>query len=122
MHQLLQLVEQDILPEKSSELPEKLRSFHPFREDLIALDGVLLYKGRVIVPPKLRQAVLSTLHAAHQGVRGMLSRADSSVFWPGITLAIKEMRRSCNPCDQMAPSQASMPPAQLVCADYFHYM
>ena len=131
MHQLLQLVEQDILPEKSSELPEKLKSFHPFREDLIALDGVLLYKGRVIVPPKLRQAVLSTLHAAHQGVGGMLSRADSSVFWPGITLAIKEMRRSCNPCDKMAPSQASMPPApptvpeypfQLVCADYFHYM
>ena len=61
----------------------------------------------------------------------MLSRADSSVFWPGNTLALKETRWSCNPCNKMAPSQASMPPApptvpeypfQLVCADYFHYM
>ena len=61
----------------------------------------------------------------------MLSRTDSSVFWPGITLAVKEMSRSCNPCNQMAPSQESMPtapptvpeyPFQLVCADYFHYM
>ena len=130
MHYLLQLVECDNFPENCMELPERLRSYHPFRKDLISLDGVLLYKGRVIVPPKLRQSVLSTLHAAHQGVQGMLSRADSSVFWPGITVAIKELRGGCSPFDQMAPSQASMPPApptvpeypfQLICADYFHH-
>ncbi len=49
------------------------------------------------------------------------------LFWPGITLAIRAVRESCN---RMAPSQPQPPPTpttppnypfQLVCADYFHY-
>lgn len=60
----------------------------------------------------------------------MISRAEVSVFWPGITTAIKDLRATCNQCNRMAPSQPSAPPTppatpeypfQCVCADFFHY-
>ena len=82
MQQLLDMIEQDRIPDSRHKLPANLRDYHQFRNDLIAVDGVILYKERVVVPQKLRNEVISTLHAAHQGVQGMISRAKSSVFWP----------------------------------------
>ena len=60
----------------------------------------------------------------------MLSRATSSIFWPGITSAINEVRANCGDCNRMAPSQANLPPEpmnvpeypfQYICADYFKH-
>ena len=130
IHQLLEMVEQDCIPESRQDLPVKLRDFHQFRNDLIALDGVILYKERVVIPPRLRPEVTKTLHTAHQGVQAMLSRAKSSIFWPGITAALNEVRANWGPCIRMAPSQANLPPEpgnvpeypfQYICADYFQH-
>ena len=60
----------------------------------------------------------------------MTARAEASVFWPGITIAIINFRASCDHCNRMAPSQPNAPPTpsvlpvypfQCVCADYFKY-
>ena len=62
----------------------------------------------------------------------MNARAESTVFWPGITPAIRATRESCQHCHRMAPSQPPPPPPptpitppsypfQLVCANYFTY-
>ena len=70
------------------------------------------------------------LHSAHQGVTSMTARAETTVFWPGITSTIMSTRKNCNHCNRMAPSQPSVPPYppvqpaypfQCICADYFHY-
>lgn len=129
MHFLVEVIEQG-LPEFRHQLPKELQEYHQFRDDLYTVDGVVLYKERVVIPPSLRHDVLQALHAAHQGVTSMLARAESSVFWPGITPAIKEIRARCSACNRIAPSQPSappkppMPPAypfQCICADYFHH-
>ena len=63
------------------------------------------------------------LHAAHQGTARMASRAQASVFWPGASVDIDNVRRRCIDCLRMAPSQPHMPPAtpmQAVAADYFY--
>ena len=60
----------------------------------------------------------------------MTARAESSIFWPGITPAISALRASCQHCNRIAPSNPSAPPTplftpdypfQCVCADFFHY-
>ena len=60
----------------------------------------------------------------------MIARAESSVFWPGITMDIHNKRNRCQECNRMAPSQPTAPPTPLVhptypfqciCADYFHH-
>ena len=60
----------------------------------------------------------------------MNSRAEATIFWPGITQTIRALRESCHHCNRMAPSQPSAQPMatpprsypfQLLCADFFHY-
>ena len=102
---LLNYVE-DGMPDKRDNLHPELRQYHQYRKDLTTYDGVLLYKDRIIVPPLLRDRVLSSLHAAHQGVTQMTSRADTSVFWPGITTDINILRNNCNSCKQKCPFTA----------------
>ena len=129
MHFLVTLIESDI-PDSRSSMPIPLRDYHQSRHDLHTVDGVILFKHRVVIPLSLRQEVLAALHSAHQGVTSMLSRAEDSVFWPGITGDISSARTGCNHCNRMTPSQPNAPPTppvaptypfQCVCADYFHY-
>mgnify|MGYP003334138174 CR=1 FL=1 len=96
----------------------ELREYFQHRDHLSQVDGVPLFKDRVVVPPTLRKAVLETLHSAHQGVSGMTLRAQSSVWWPGITPQIKETRDKCHICHENAPSQPSAPPEPLPQPDY----
>ena len=117
-------------PQSRHQLPPELQEYHQFREHLHTVDGVILYKYRIVIPPSLRQHILTVLHSAHQGTTSMNARAEATVFWPGINPAIRVMRESCNHCNRMAPSQPSAPPTpitppsypfQLICADFFHY-
>lgn len=121
---------QEGFPELPHDLPGELRPYHQFRENLTEFDGVCLYKDRVIIPPSLRDQILTVLHSAHQSVTMMCSRAESSFFWPGMTPAITELRARCSSCNRMAPSQPGAPPTpplqpdypfQCIAADYFTY-
>ena len=129
MLQLLKVIEAGI-PDSRNALPLPLREYYPFRDQLSSVDGVVIFKDRIVIPPSLRQDILTALHAAHQGVTSMTSRAETSVFWPGITSDLISLRNNCNHCNRMAPSQPSAPPMplvyplyplQCVCADFFHY-
>jgi len=129
MNTLLSLID-DGMPDHKNELPPPLREYFQFRDNLYTIDGVAIYNSRIIIPPALRQETLSVLHSAHQGVTSMTARAEASVFWPGITIAIINFRASCDHCNRMAPSQPNAPPTpsvlpvypfQCVCADYFKY-
>ena len=126
---LLEVIEGGF-PDKRNDMSPDLLQYHQFRDALTSFDGVALYRDRVVIPPSLRNQVLQVLHSAHQGVTQMCSRAESSVFWPGMTPAIIEMRSGCSPCNRMAPSQPGAPPTppvspaypfQCIVADYFHY-
>lgn len=43
-----------------------------------------MFADCVIVPTKLRQAVLKQLHSRHQGINRMKAIAHSVVYWPNI--------------------------------------
>ena len=108
--------------------PDEVKEYFRYREDLSVCDGLILFKSRVLVPRSLRREVLECLHSAHQGVQGMKSRAAESVFWPGISAAIHDVRARCRTCNTIAPSQPAEPPItadppqfpyEQVCADFF---
>ena len=126
---LLSIIEEG-MPNHRCPLPPQLRDYHQFREHLYSIDGVIVYKGRIIIPPSLRKSCLSALHAAHPGISSMISSAEASIFWPGITTDIHATRTNCSHCNQMALSQAALPPTppmiaaypfQCICADYFQH-
>ncbi|XP_052231018.1 uncharacterized protein K02A2.6-like [Dreissena polymorpha] len=129
MHQLVEIIEAGV-PDTRSDLPISLQSFYGIRDQLSTVDGVVIYKDRLVIPSSLRQTILASLHSTHQCVTSMTSRAEQSVFWPGITADIIDIRKNCTHCNRMAPSQPSSPPTPLVyaeypfqciCADFFHH-
>ena len=59
----------------------------------------------------------------------MMSRGTASIFWPGFTTDIQEVRKQCRTCDSISPSQPHLPaaepfvavlPFQAVATDYFN--
>ena len=112
----------------NADLAAHLKPYRKIKKFLTTVDGVVLYKQRIVIPPKLRAEILENLHSAHQGVSSMISRAEASVFWPGIVSEIQKVRDRCFQCNRNAPSQPSLPPTppilpeypfQSICADYF---
>ena len=108
-------------------LPAHLSQFAKVKQFLTTVDGVVLYKDRIVIPPQLRADVLDNLHSAHQGVSSMIARAQASVFWPDITSDIHKTRDGCFHCNRIAPSQPNAPPTppirpeypfQSICADF----
>ena len=72
-----------------------IRQYLPYRDGFYISDDVILYNDRVVISPQLRYQVLCTLHAAHQGVSAMERRARATVFWPGMTQDIHNIRDQC---------------------------
>ena len=127
---LVKLIEQIErgFPDSQHDVPKDIREYHEFRNNLHVVDGVVCYKGRLVVPSILRHEIMAAIHAAHQGVSGMNNRVAQSVFWPGITNEIINARHTCKTCIREAPSQpAGLPvpppspeyPFQLIVCDYF---
>ena len=107
-----------------------ISSYLRYKDSLFTQNGVVIYQDRVVIPKSLRSSVLDSLHAAHQGTSAMQMRAQSIVFWPGITGDIESKRRSCSDCNRNAPSQAVLPtepatppstPFEHIFADFFYF-
>ena len=65
-----------------------------------------MFKGnRLIVPKKLHDRVLQTIHEGDFGFEKMLLRAQEAVFWPGITSNLLPTAQSCEVCQTFSRSQ-----------------
>ena len=117
-------------PEEMSEVRDKIKEFWRYRDKLSIVDGVLLCEAAVVVPAKLKQAVLDILRSAHQGIQAMRDRAKNTIFWPNINEDIAKYKKLCRTCQTIAPSQPyrrnfqpdipSMP-FESIAIDYFDY-
>ena len=62
--------------------------------------NLLLYRRRIVVPRSLQQETLKKIHAGHQGIQRFRLRAQSSVWWPGLSSQINEMVKNCQKCSK----------------------
>ena len=106
------LVQQIIegFPEEKSALPPILQPYWGMRNELYVMDTVPFMGHKMLIPSRLRPFVLDGLHAANQGVTGMLSNARDRFFWPGLDGAVRLVRQQCRQCNEQAPSQSTEPP------------
>ena len=75
---LLSTIE-DGIPEYKYQLLPSIREYHPFQRHLQSVDGVIIYKDRIVIPPSLRPSCLSALHAADQVTSTLISKAEASI-------------------------------------------
>ena len=74
------------------------RQFKHRNTSLSIIDDCLIIVDRVIVPMKLRKAVLKQLHSGHPDVKRMKAIACGVVFWPYIESDIEKSIKSCISC------------------------
>lgn len=91
-------------PERHA-LPLELAPFWSEKNSL-TLNGQLLLRGqRIVIPGELRGEILQQLHSGHQGIVKCRARARQSVWWPGLSVHIKQMVENCNICSQHRAEQ-----------------
>ena len=77
--QLVSIIESG-LPESHHKIPPALHEYYQFCKHLYTVDGVILYKDHIIIPPSLYQHIVAILHSAHQGITSITAHVESSVF------------------------------------------
>ena len=129
----LQAIKKQVLvgwPEQRHELPEELRTFHTFHEELAFTDGLIFRGDRVVVPRSLRMDMMKEVHCAHMGVQACLRRARECVYWPRMSAELTDFVQQCDICQKYNSAQTHEPlqpldiperPWQTVSCDIFHW-
>ena len=79
------------------------------QNELSLHNGCLLWGGRVIIPPQLRDRVVNELHEAHPGIVKMKVLARQYMWWPGIDAELEKKVKSCQNCQSVRQSPAHAP-------------
>lgn len=100
-------------PKCMQDLPENLRQYWCFRDELIILDGLVMKGNRIVVPANMQADTLKRLHDAHQGLTSTLHRARHTVYWPKIQDDITDMINQCGECQTHAKKKPRSPERQV---------
>jgi hypothetical protein len=92
-------------PTKQLDLPEAVKPYYTFREQLAVLDGILYRRARLIVPKSVRPEILRKLQISHQGTTATVRQARSAVFWPQMSEDIRAQTERYVTCAMDAPAQ-----------------
>ena len=96
-------------PSQKSGVPDEIRAYWDFRDEISVYDGVLLKSHQIIVPASLCPVLLQKIHKAHQGADTSIRRARESIYWPGMQAAIKQTCFSCVVCSQYLSERPQEP-------------
>ena len=85
----------------------ELAPYFRCRNELTIEQNCILKGIRVVIPAKLQGEVLSELHAFHEGVVKMKSRARGYCWWPSIDTDLESMLADCESCRTVIPAPAT---------------
>ena len=113
-------------PEK---IPTHCLQYAAVKHELTIVDNLLTKGSHLVIPLAMRGDILKKIHEGHQGIVKCQQRAWMSVWWPGISVQIKDLISRCNIClkyrpDRAEPMMASeLPdrPWQKVGSDFFYF-
>jgi len=115
-------------PSSYKHVPDNIKPFYAFRDEIGYEDGVLMKGQRIIVPLPLQHHYATKLHQGHPGIEGTKARAREIAYWPDIMQDIEAEVAHCKSCNAMKPRQTKEPllpreapdlPFQTVAADIF---
>lgn len=117
-------------PTTIKDVPEMVRPYWTFRDELTVCDDILMKGQQVIIPKSMQKEMLMRTHEGHSGIEMSKERARPHMFWPGISKQIEELVSECPTCQKFRKQQQRLPlqshvipehPFEKVGADLFHY-
>ena len=85
-------------PDLKSEVPDCIKNYFNFREEITTQDGLLFKGDRLIIPESYREEIKAKLHYSHLGVTACLRRAQELVYWPGMYKEVENYISMCVMC------------------------
>ena len=96
-------------PETGKNLSDQINSYFSARNEFSVVDGLLMYRNRLVIPVNQRTEVLEKLHASHQGLTKSKEFAAQCVWWPCINKELTEKVQNCQFCQESRPTQRREP-------------
>ena len=78
-------------PPKRSNVPDNLKDYWNYRDELTVENGILLKSHKFIVPKNLQSVCIDEIHEGHLGINKSLQEAHKYLFWKGYIKEITEM-------------------------------
>lgn len=128
--QLLNEVVKRGWPTDDKKLPESVKKYANFKEEITYDQGLLFKAHKVIVPKTEIAKIVKDLHTGHVGIVSSLARARQSLYWYGQGTDIKNYIERCSVCQQTQKTKVKEPilqktvpdyPFQTVSTDLFHF-
>ena len=69
------------LSAEKKQMTVEIKQYWNVRHSLNAVDGMVLYNDRVVIPRSLREQVMQSFHSVHQGVTCITSRQCLQYTW-----------------------------------------
>ncbi|EZA47538.1 hypothetical protein X777_16207 [Ooceraea biroi] len=82
-----------------------MKPYFSYYDKLSVNEGVIMFGPRVLMPKEQRKEALEALHLGHQGIIKCRNRANSSLWWPGISRDIKQKIKQCRVCAEHRPNR-----------------
>ncbi|XP_058827893.1 uncharacterized protein K02A2.6-like [Topomyia yanbarensis] len=115
-------------PATADRVPDSVKIYFNYRNELATQNEIVFRGDRIVVPHVLRRKLVDSCHVSHNGVESTLKLARANLFWPGMSMQIKDIVRECTTCAKYAASQPNPPmmshcipiyPFQLISMDVF---
>ena len=96
-------------PELRHDVPEGIRHYWPYRDEITEAEGLMFKGQKLIISQSMRTETLQAIHQGHLGMEKCKSRAREVLYWPNINIDIEEMVRKCSACVTHSNSQQKEP-------------
>ena len=96
-------------PDRKQQVPLEARPYWTFRDEVATANGLLFKGTRLIAPKVMRPEMLRQIHKSHLGIAKCRQRAKEVLFWPGMSLDVKQMVTNCSVCADFAKKQPTEP-------------
>ena len=85
-------------PDNKDKLPDCLRAYYDFRDELTVQDQLVFKGQRLVVPASLHREMMAAVHASHIGIEGCIRRARETLYWSRMSADLKEYISKCDVC------------------------
>ena len=96
-------------PADRADIPESLRPYWNYRDELSVKNGIIYKGAQVMVPQSMQKDMLRKIHANHFGEESNIRMAREVFFWSGMRKSIQDMCDACSTCAQYGHSAPKEP-------------
>ena len=86
-----------------------ISEFWNFRDQLSAINGIILKGEKILVPTSLRSEMIQKIHSSHLGIEKTKQKAREILYWPGLATQIHNAVAACPICTPTRPSNPKQP-------------